>query len=184
MPKNIQTTAQFHLFHMLARWYSKFSKLDFNSMWTENFQMFKLDLEKTKEAAIKLPTYLDHRKSKRYSRKTSISASLTPLQSLCGLQQTGKFWKRWKYQTTLYVFCETCMQQGATVRTWYGTMDWFQIKKGVHQGCILSPAYLTYMQSTSSEMPGWMKHKLESILLGEISITSDMEMTPPLWQKV
>ena len=45
-------------------------------------------------------------------------------------------------------------------------------------------AYLTYMQSTSYEMPGWMKHKLESRLLGEISITSDMQMTPPLWQKV
>ena len=46
------------------------------------------------------------------------------------------------------------------------------------------PAYLTYMQSTLYEMSGWMKHKLESGLLGEISITSDMQMTPPLWQKV
>ena len=46
------------------------------------------------------------------------------------------------------------------------------------------PAYLTYMQSTSCEMPGWMKHKLEFRLLGVISITSDMQMTPPLWQKV
>ena len=46
------------------------------------------------------------------------------------------------------------------------------------------PAYLTYMQSTSWEMLGWMKHKVESGLLGEISITSDMQMTPPLWQKV
>ena len=46
------------------------------------------------------------------------------------------------------------------------------------------PAYLTYMQSTSCKMPGWMKHKLESRLPGEISITSDMQMTPPLWQKV
>ena len=46
------------------------------------------------------------------------------------------------------------------------------------------PAYLTYMQSTSCEMPGWMKQKLESRLLGEISITSDMQMTPPLRQKV
>ena len=45
-------------------------------------------------------------------------------------------------------------------------------------------AYLTYMQSTSYEMPGWMKHKLESRLLGEISITSDTQMTSPLWQKV
>ena len=46
------------------------------------------------------------------------------------------------------------------------------------------PAYLTYMQSTSCKMLGWMKHKLESGLLGEISITSDMQVTPPLWQKV
>ena len=46
------------------------------------------------------------------------------------------------------------------------------------------PAYLIYMQSTSCEKPGWMKHKLESRLLGEISITSDTQMTPPLWQKV
>ena len=46
------------------------------------------------------------------------------------------------------------------------------------------PVYLTYMQSTSCKMLGWMKHKLESRLLGEISITSDMQMTPPLWHKV
>ena len=45
------------------------------------------------------------------------------------------------------------------------------------------PAYLTYMQSISNEMPGWMKHKLESRLPGSISITSDTQMTPPLWQK-
>ena len=44
-------------------------------------------------------------------------------------------------------------------------------------------AYLTYIQNTSCEMPGWMKHKLESRLPGEISITSDTQMTPPLWQK-
>ena len=47
--------------------------------------------------------------------------------------------------------------------------------------CLL--AYLTYMQSTSCEMLGWMKHKLESRLPGEVSVTSDMQMTPPLWQK-
>ena len=46
------------------------------------------------------------------------------------------------------------------------------------------PAYSTYMQNTSYEMPGWMRQKLESRLPGEISITSDMQMTPPLWQKV
>ena len=51
------------------------------------------------------------------------------------------------------------------------------------KGVYCHPAYLTYMQSTSREMPGWMKHKLESRLQGEISITSEMQMTPPLWQK-
>ena len=74
--------------------------------------------------------------------------------------------------------------QEAAFTTGHGKTDWFQIGKGVYQGCILSPAYLTYMQSTSCEMPDWMKHKLESRLLGEISITSDMQMTPLLWQKV
>ena len=67
--------------------------------------------------------------------------------------------------------------QKATVRNGHGTTDWFQIGKGVHQGC------MTYMQSISCEMPGWMKHKLESRLPGEISITSDVQITPPLWQK-
>ena len=58
------------------------------------------------------------------------------------------------------------------------------IGKGVHQGVCCHPVYLTSMQSTSYEMPDWMKHELESRLLGEISITSDIQMTPPLWQKV
>ena len=73
--------------------------------------------------------------------------------------------------------------QEATVRTGHGTTNWFKSGKGVHQGCILSIYYLTYMQSTSFRMPGWMKRNLESRLLGKISITSDMQMTPPLWQK-
>ena len=69
--------------------------------------------------------------------------------------------------------------QDATVRTAHGTRDWFQLGEGVGQGCILSPAYLTSMQSTSCEMPGWLKHKLGSGFQGEISTTSDMQMIPP-----
>ena len=74
--------------------------------------------------------------------------------------------------------------QEATVRIGHGTADWFQIGKGVCQAWILYSANLTHMQSTSCEMLGWMKCKLESRLPGEISITSDMQMTPPFWQKV
>ena len=54
MPKNVQTTAQLHSFHLIAKWFSKFSKLGLNSIFTENFQMFKLDLEKSEEPDIKL----------------------------------------------------------------------------------------------------------------------------------
>ena len=68
--------------------------------------------------------------------------------------------------------------QEATVRSRHGTMNWFQIGKGLQQGCILSPVYLTYVQSTSCEMPDWMNHKLESRLLGETSTTSDMQTVP------
>ena len=70
--------------------------------------------------------------------------------------------------------------QEATFRTRYGTTDWVQTGKGVRQGCFCHLAYLTYMQSTSCKMPGWMKHKLESRLPGEISTTSDMQLTPTL----
>ena len=65
--------------------------------------------------------------------------------------------------------------QEATVRTGHGTTDWSQIGKEVRQVCISSPCLF---------MLGWMKHKLESRLPGGISITSDIQMTPPLWQKV
>ena len=57
-------------------------------------------------------------------------------------------------------------------------MDWFQIGKGVCQAVYCHSIYLTYMQSESCEMPGWMTHKLESRLPGEISTTSDMQMLP------
>ena len=73
--------------------------------------------------------------------------------------------------------------QEATVRTGHRTTDWFQTGKGVRQGCILSPClfnlYAEYI--IRNIQLGWMKHKLESRFPGEISITSDMQMTPPLW---
>ena len=59
-----------------------------------------------------------------------------------------------------------------------------KLEKECDKAVYCHPAYLTHIQSTSSEMPGWMKHKLESRLSGEISIISDMQMTLPLWQKV
>ena len=72
----------------------------------------------------------------------------------------------------------------ATVRTGQGTTDWFQLGKEYVKVVYYHPAYLTYMQTTSCEMPALMKHKLESRLPGEIAITSNMQMIPPLWQKM
>ena len=89
----------------------KFSKPGFNSKWIMNFQMFKLDLEKAEEPEIKLPVSIGSQKKQENYKKASTSAWLTMLKPwLCGLQQTGKFLKRWKYQTTLPISWETCVQ--------------------------------------------------------------------------
>ena len=79
MPKIVQTTAQLYSFHMLANSCSKSSKLGFNSTWIDNFQLYKLDLEKAEETEIKLPTSTESQKKQENSRKTSTSASLTML---------------------------------------------------------------------------------------------------------
>ena len=112
MPKNAQTTAQLHSSHMLAKGCSKFSEPGFNNMWTGNFQMFKLVLEKAEEPEIKLPTPAGSWKKQESSRKTSISALLTmpkPLTVWITIN-CGKFWKRCEYQTTWPASWEICMQ--------------------------------------------------------------------------
>ena len=103
IPKNAQTTAKLHLSHMLAKWCSKFSKPGFNSTWTVNFYMFKLDLEKTEEPEIKLLASAGSSKEQESSRKTFTSALLTMPKPLTVWITTNcdKFWKRWEYQTTL-----------------------------------------------------------------------------------
>ena len=73
--------------------------------------------------------------------------------------------------------------QESTVRTGHGTTTGSKLGKKYVKAVYCHPAYLTYTQSTPCKMPGWMNHKLESKLHGEISIISDMEMTPPLWKK-
>ena len=101
--KNVQTTAQLHLSHTLAEFFSEFSKVGFSSTWTENFQMFKLDLEKAEEPEIKLSTCIGSLKKQESSRKTSISALLTMPKPLIVWITTncGTFLNIWKYQTTL-----------------------------------------------------------------------------------
>ena len=78
-----------------------------------------------------------------------------------------------------YLLINVYAGQEATVRSGHGTMDWFKLGKEYDKAVYCHLAYLIYMQSTSCEMSDWMKHKLKSRLQGEISITSDMQMTPP-----
>ena len=112
MQKNVQTTVQLQSSHMLAMWGSKFSKPGFNSTWTRNFQMFKLDSEKAEEPEIKLPTSTGSLKKQESSRKASISALLTMPKPLTVWITTncGKFLKRWEYQTTWRTSLEIYMQ--------------------------------------------------------------------------
>ena len=139
IPKNVQTTAKLHSSHTLAKQCSKFSKPGFNSTWTKNFQIFKLDLEKAEEPEIKLTTSTGSSKKQESSRKTSTSALLPMLKPLTVwiTINYGKFLKRWDHLTCL--LRNLYAGQEATVRTGHGIMDCFQIGKGVCQGCILSP---------------------------------------------
>ena len=97
--------------------------------------MFKLDLEKVEEPEIKLPTSAGSQKKQESSRRTNTSVLLTMLKPLTEWITTdcGKFLKRWEYQTDHL----TCLLrnlhagQEATVKTGHGTMDWFQIRKGI-----------------------------------------------------
>ena len=88
----------------------------------------------------------------------------------------GKFLKSWEYQTTLPVSRETCIQQQLEPDMEQQTGS--KLGKEYDKAIYCHPAYLTYMWSTSCEMPGWMNHKLEPRLLREISIASDMQMIP------
>ena len=126
-------------------------------------------------------------KKQENSRKITTSALLTMPKPLTVwiTTNTGKFFKRCEYQTTLPTSWEICMQ----VKKQQLELDMEQqtgskLGKEYIKTVYCHLAYLTKMQSTSYEMPGWMKHKLESRLQGEKSITSDMQMTSPLWQKV
>ena len=97
----------------------------------------------------------------------------------------GKFFKTCEYQTTWPASWEIWMRvRKQQLELHLGQQTGSKSGKKYVKAVYCHPAYLTSMQSTSWETPGWMKHKLESRLPREISITSDMQMTPPLWQKV
>ena len=109
-----------------------------------------------------------------------------PCQSLwlCGSLQTWKILKEMGIPDYLACLLGNLYSgQEAMVRTRHGAMVWFKIEKEVHKGCILPPCLFKFHAEYIMWMPGWIKLKLVSRLLGEISIISGMQITPLLWQK-
>ena len=157
---------------------------DLYTQW--DFQMFKLNLEKAEETEIKLTTSEGSSKKQESSRKTSISALLTMPKSL-----TVWITINWKILKVMGIPDHlTCLLrnlyagQEAIVRTRHGTRDWFQIGKGICQGCILSPclfnSYTEYIMRNARLEEAQARSKIAGRNINNLRY----EMTPPLWQRV
>ena len=147
--------------------------------------VFKLDLAKAEELEIKLPTSVGL--SKKWEFQKNIYLSFIDYPKAFDCLDHNKLWiilKKMDNTRPPYLPPEKSVCRSGSnslnMEQQAGSKMGKQYIKAVY--CHL--AYLTYMQSTSSKVLGWMKHELESRLSGEISITSDMHVTPPLWQKV
>ena len=142
--------------------------------------MFKLDLEKTEKSEIKLPTSVESSKKQENSRVTSTSASLTMLKPLTVWITTN--WKILQEMEILdHLICllrNLYAGQEVTVRTTHGKIDWFQIGKGVYQGCILSLC-LFNLHTEYIMRNAWLDEAQARIKIGR-NINNLRQMTPPL----
>ena len=142
--------------------------------------MFKLVLEKAEEPEIKFPTSTGSSKKQESSRKTSTFALLTKAFDCVDHNKLWKILKEMGIPDHLTCLLRNLYAgQEATVRTGHGTTDWFQIGKGVRQDCILSPCLFNLYAEYIMRNAGLEETQAGIRLLGEISITSDMQMTPP-----
>ena len=151
--------------------------------------MLKLDLEKAEEPEIKLPTSTGSSK-KQESSKTKSKKHLFLLYWLCQSLWCVHHNKPWKILKEMGMPEHlTCLLrnmyagQEATVWTGHGITDWFHIRKGVCQGYILSPCLFNFYAEYIMRNAGLDETQAGIKIVGEISITSDMQMTPSLWQK-
>ena len=158
----------------------------FNSMWTMNFQMFKIDLEKAEEPEIKLPTFIGSSKKQEFQKNIYFS-SIDYTKDFDSVDH-NKMWKILKkigipdhltcLLRNLYVGQEAKLEPDMEQQT--GSKSGKEYIKAVY----CNPAYLIYMKNASCEMPGWMKQKLESRLQEKVPVTSDMQMTSTIFQRV
>ena len=165
----------------IAKYCSNFSKPSFNSSWTKNFQMFKLDLEKAEKPEIKLPTSVGWLKKQEFQKNiyfcfTDYAKPLTVwITTNC-----GKFLEMGIPDHLTCLLRHQYEGQEATVGTGHGTSDWFQIGKGVHQGCVLSPClfnlYPEYIMQNARMDEAWTGIKIAERNLRYADDTT-------LWQK-
>ena len=152
-----------------------------------NFQMFKPVLQKAEEPEIKLPTSAGSLKKQESSRKNIYFCFIGYAKAFDCVDH-NKLWKILKEMRIPDNL--TCLLrnlyagQEATVRTGHGTKDWFQIRKGAHQGCILSPYLFNLHTEYIMRNAGLEEAQAGIKIAGEISVTSDMLMTSLLWQKM
>ena len=168
---------------MLVKSCSKFSKPGFSNMWTVNFQMFKLILGKAEEPEVKLPASTGSSKKQESSRKTCTSALYA---KAFDCVDHNKLWKILKemgipdHLTCLLRNLYAC--QEATVRTGHGTTDWFQVGKGVRQGCILSPCLFNFYAEYITRNAG-LEEAQAGIKIAERNINNLSYSNPSLGQK-
>ena len=152
-------------------------------LWTVNFQMYKLVLEKAEELEIKLPTSIGLLK-----KQESSSFCFVDYAKAFECLDHHKLWKILK-ETGIpdHLTCllrNLCAGQEATVWTGHGTTDWFQIGKGVRQGCILSPCLFNLHAEYIMRNAGLDEAQAGIKIVRRNIKTSDMQMTSPVWQKV
>ena len=130
--------------------------------------MYRLHLEKAEEPEIKLPTFVGSSKKPENSRRDIYFCFIDYTKTFnCVDNEVWKILQEMGIPDHLtYLLRILYADQEATVRTGHGATNWLQIGKGVHQGCIMSPCLFSFY----AEMPGWLKHKLESRLPGHSSI--------------
>ena len=147
-------------------------------MCNENFQMYKLDLEKEEEPEIKLQKFVDHRKSERIPKKIYFCfIDYAKSFDLYIATNYEKFLKIWKYQTILPAFWETCMQiKEQKLEPVMKQLT--QIGKGIRQGWILSPCVFNLYAECIMQNAKLNEAQVGVKMPGEIWITSDMQMTP------
>ena len=184
LPKNAQITAQLHSAHTLAKECSKLSKSGFSSTWTVNLQMFKLDLEKAEEPEIVTNLQWVIEKAREFQKNICFIDDAKGFDCV----DHNKLWKILKEMgLSDHLPCllrNLYAGQEATVRTGHGTKDWFQMGKEVCQGCILSSYVFNFYAEYIMRNARLDEAQARSRLPRGISVASDMQMVPPLWQKV